>query len=378
MRILLLTQFYPPESGAPQNRLSDLAKRLKAAGHHVEVLTAMPNYPKGVIFDGYRRRVVMEEERDGVRVIRTWIFAGEKSGFVRRLLTYFSFVISSLIVGARSARRPDAVIVELPPLFLGLSGYAISRLRRARLVLNVSDLWPESAVAMGILRSRFLIRASTRLEEFLYRRADLITGQTEGIMQSVRSRFPTKRLGLITNGVDLSAFREPSPPEESRILRREFGLGEDFVVGYAGLHGHAQGLETILRAAQLLENAPDVVFALFGEGPLKADLVAQARGARNVRFIAAQPSARMRKGPLDLRCRGDTPEAARLISGRSTFQDVRGYGGRRAARRFDRRRGAGPSRAIESRDRGRAGECRGPRAGDSRPASGSGSPPNDG
>ena len=86
-------------------------------------------------------------------------------------------------------------------------------------------------------------------------------------MQSVRSRFPTKRLGLITNGVDLSAFREPSPPEESRILRREFGLGEDFVVGYAGLHGHAQGLETILRAAQLLENAPDVVFASSERAP---------------------------------------------------------------------------------------------------------------
>ena len=168
---------------------------------------------------------------------------------MRRLLTYFSFVISSLILGARRAARPDVVVVELPPLFLGLSGYAISRLRRAKLVLNVSDLWPESAVAMGILRNGLLIGLSTRLEEFLYRCSDLVTGQTEGIVQSIRSRFPKKRLGLITNGVDLGAvpraFAAGGAPESSggsldsamasssatractdthRVSRRSFGL----------------------------------------------------------------------------------------------------------------------------------------------------------
>ena len=188
----------------------------------------MPNYPKGVVFDGYQHRVVLEERRDGIRVVRTWVFASPSSGFVRRLLTYFSFVVSSLIFGARRVGRPDVVVVELPPLFLGLSGYAISRLRRAKLVLNVSDLWPESAVAMGILRNRILINLSTRLEEFLYRRSDLVTGQTEGIVQSIRSRFPKKRLGLITNGVDLGAFHGPSRSDEGRKLRREFGLGDGF------------------------------------------------------------------------------------------------------------------------------------------------------
>jgi glycosyltransferase involved in cell wall biosynthesis len=295
MRILFLTQFYPPESGAAQNRLSDMARRLSAAGHEVEVLTAMPNYPKGAVFHGYQHRAVLEERRDGVRVIRTWIFASPNSGFVHRLLTYFSFMVSSLIFGVRRVARPDVVAVELPPLFLGLSGYAISRLRRAKLVLNVSDLWPESAVAMGILRNRFLIDLSTRLEEFLYRRSDLVTGQTEGIVQSVRSRFPKKRLGLITNGVALAAFHGPSRSEEVRKLRLEFGFGECFVVGYAGLHGHAQGLETVLRAAQLLESVPEVIFAFVGEGPLKPDLIAFAGSARNVRFIEAQPSSRMRE-----------------------------------------------------------------------------------
>jgi glycosyltransferase involved in cell wall biosynthesis len=181
----------------------------------------------------------------------------------------------------------------LPPLFLGVSGYAMSRLLRARLVLNVSDLWPESAVAMGILRNRLLIRLSKGLEEFLYARADLITGQTEGIVQNVQRRFPTKRVALITNGVDVQAFPGAVQPGRRRAVRREFSLADGFVVGYAGLHGHAQGLETVVSAARLLENEPDLVFAFFGEGPRKDELMALARGATNVRFFAAQPSLRM-------------------------------------------------------------------------------------
>ena len=182
----------------------------------------------------------------------------------------------------------------MPPLFLGLSGYAISRLRCCRLILNVSDLWPASAVAMGVLRNRTLIRLSTRLEEFLYRRADWITGQTEGIVEDIRNRFPGKPVTLVTNGVDMSRFTPPAPDERERV-RREFGLMGRFVAGYAGLHGHAQGLESLLEAARLLEDRPEIVFALFGDGPRKPDLMAAAGRARNVVFLPAQPASRMRE-----------------------------------------------------------------------------------
>jgi glycosyltransferase involved in cell wall biosynthesis len=292
MRILFLTQFYPPESGAPQNRISDLARRLASWGHGVEVLTALPNYPAGVVFNGYRRRAVLEEKCDEIRVIRTWILASPGKGFIRRLATYWSFVLSSVALGLPKIHRPDVVVVELPPLFLGLSGYLLSRLLRSRLILNVSDLWPASAIAMGVVRNRALIRLSVALEEFLYRKADLITGQTEGIVEDIGTRLPTKEVSLITNGVDMSRF-PLTTPSERESAKADFGLADHFVVGYAGLHGHAQGLETLVEAARLITDLPDVVFALVGEGPLKDDLVAAAAGASNVRFLPNLPSSRM-------------------------------------------------------------------------------------
>jgi glycosyltransferase involved in cell wall biosynthesis len=292
MKILFLTQFYPPESGAPQNRISDLARRLASWGHRVEVLTALPNYPGGVVFSGYRNRAVLEEERDEIRVIRTWILASPGKGFVRRLAGYWSFVFSSVAFGLPKIHRPDAVVVELPPLFLGLSGYVFSRLLRSRLILNVSDLWPASAVAMGVVRNRALIRLSVALEEFLYRKADLITGQTEGIVEDIRARIPARRVSLITNGVDMARF-PATGPSARESAKAEFGLAGLFVVGYAGLHGHAQGLGTLVEAARLVADIPDVAFVLVGEGPLKADLVTAAAGLSNVRFLPNVPATRV-------------------------------------------------------------------------------------
>jgi glycosyltransferase involved in cell wall biosynthesis len=295
MKILFVTQYYPPETGAPQNRLSDLARYLSQFGHTVTVLTALPNYPKGEVFEGYRGRLVMVEQVAGVKVIRTWIYTTLKRDFLRRLMNYFSFMLSSVLFGTGRTGEQDVVVVESPPLFLGLSGYFISRARRAELVLNISDLWPESAVAMGALRNRVLISLSERLEAFLYRHATLITGQTQGIVQSIRSRCPQKRVELITNGVDLEAFVSPSVARQAPGLKKEFSLAGKFVVGYAGLHGLAQSLETVIRAAQILADHQDIVFAFFGDGPEKAKLVQMVEriALGNLRFYPTQPRERM-------------------------------------------------------------------------------------
>jgi glycosyltransferase involved in cell wall biosynthesis len=295
MRILILTQYYPPETGAPQNRLSDLAKRLAKFGHIVTVLTALPNYPKGEIFEGYRGHTVIEEEIEGIRVIRTWIYVPKNKGFAQRLLNYFSFVFSSLTLGIWRVGRLDTVIVESPPLFLGLSGVFLSRLKRAQLVFNVSDLWPESAVAMGVLQNRTLIKLSKYLEEFLYRKAHLITGQTQGIVDNIQSRFPNKQVHLVTNGVDVEAFKLVSQISQREKIKKEFGNEERFVIGYAGLHGLAQGLETVIQAAQMLSGYPDLLFAFFGDGPEKERLIRLANqvGSTNVRFYPIQRTARM-------------------------------------------------------------------------------------
>jgi len=295
MRILILTQYYPPEAGAAQNRLSDLARRLAESGHTITVLTALPSYPKGEIFEGYRGCFTVVEQSDGIRIIRTWIYPLRMPSFGVRLLNYLSFAFSSVALGAWKIGKQDCVVAESPPLFLLISGFIISWLKRSSFVLNVSDLWPASAVAMGILRSRVLIALSTRLEEFLYRRSDLITAQTQGMVENIRSRCPGRRVELITNGVDAEGFPDALHPELRTRVRKEFEIEEKFVVGYAGLHGLAQGLETVLGAATVLAGHEDIAFALFGEGPEKDRLMRLTRQAllTNVHFYPAQPTSRM-------------------------------------------------------------------------------------
>ena len=295
MRILILTQYYPPEMGAPQNRLSDLAQRLMKAGHKLTILTALPNYPQGEIFKEYRGRVVVEERHENITIIRTWIYATKKKSFVRRLLNYFSFVFSSFSVGVWKSGLQDVVIVESPPLFLGISGFLLSFWKNARLVFNVSDLWPDSAIAMGIVSNRFFIRLSRWLEEFLYKRSVLITGQTQGIVNNIRSRFGDKQVALITNGVDINSFLLGSKPDQKAEIRREFGFGDKFVIGYAGLHGLAQGLETVVSAARLLAEQKRLLFVFFGDGPEKEKLMRlrEQLDLDNVRFYPPQPRTRM-------------------------------------------------------------------------------------
>ncbi|HET6272575.1 MAG TPA: glycosyltransferase family 4 protein, partial [Bacteroidota bacterium] len=171
MKIVFLTQYYPPEIGAPQNRLSELAMRFARRGHDVVVLTAMPNYPKGEIYPGYGG-LYRKETRDGVKVIRTFIYPTQRADYLHRLANYFSFVLSSAVFGSFFLPRTDYLLVESPPLFLGMSGFWLSRLKGSCMIFNVSDLWPESATRLGILRpDGMAYRSSAWLEGFCYRRA---------------------------------------------------------------------------------------------------------------------------------------------------------------------------------------------------------------
>jgi glycosyltransferase involved in cell wall biosynthesis len=296
MRFLFLTQFYLPETGAPQNRLADLVHRLAESSHQVTVLTALPNYPRGRVFDDYRGQFVMEEITENVRIIRTWLYTTTSKGFVPRMANYLSFAFVSLLIGIFKIGRQDFVFVESPPLFLGLSGWLLSRLKRAKFVMNVSDLWPDSAVALGILQNANLIRWATWLEEFLYRRADLITGQTQGIVESISKRCADKPISLMPNGVNAEALVPTSLSSDTRDrIRREYGLEGQFVVGYAGLHGLAQGLKTVLETSKLLTQHEDIIFVFFGDGPEKQRLckIAMQERLDNVRFFAPEPPARM-------------------------------------------------------------------------------------
>lgn len=270
MRMLILSQYYPPETGAPQNRLHELALRLQKRGMEVSVLTAMPNYPKMEIFEGYRDKRFVRENIDGIEVYRSRIFVKKSSSIFLRLLNYFSFTWTSFWTGLRKVPDFDVIMVESPPLFLGMSAYALARRKNARMIFNVSDLWPESAEKLGLVTNKFFLKMATWLEEFLYRKADLITGQTMGIVENIKGRFPEKKVYWLPNGVDLTYF-DPSKIDSN--WRSENGIAEEeLVLLYAGIIGHAQGLGLILKAASQLKDVP-VRFVLVGDGPVKPELL---------------------------------------------------------------------------------------------------------
>lgn len=289
MRIILLTQYFPPEVGAPQNRLFAMAKGLREKGAEVTVLTAMPNYPDMRIHPGYRGRWSVREEMVGLRVHRVWLFVSKGRGLVARLLNYFSFVFTALVYGLFKLRKADVLLVESPPLFLGITAMWLARAKGAKLVFNVSDLWPESAVQLGLVTNKLAIRLSERLEMLCYRRAALITGQTMGIVDNIRSRRPEKTVLWIPNGVDIDLIEGV---DGAHLARQRHGIPLDaFVLAYTGIIGHAQGLEVLLRAAARLKDRREVLFLLVGAGPERPGLTALAAelGLANVRFIDPMP-----------------------------------------------------------------------------------------
>ena len=289
MRLTLLTQYFPPEIGAPQARLSELAAHFRLRGHTVTVLTAMPNYPTGKIYSGYGG-IVRRESREGGDIIRTFVYPTQSAGLARRLTSYLSFVVSSTACGSFLLDQCDYLLVESPPLFLGLSGFWLSRLKKARMIFNVSDLWPLSAVQLGLLRPEGLsYRLSSRLEAFCYRRAWCVTGQSKGILASIKERFPDCLTLHLSNGVDTARF---CPDAQSEEARRVLGKPDEFILLYAGLHGLAQGLDQVLTAAESFGDYPNVQFVLVGDGPEKQHLVQRATraGLRNVRFLDPRPA----------------------------------------------------------------------------------------
>jgi len=292
MKLLILTQYFPPEVGAPQNRLFELAVHLKNRGVDVSALTAMPNYPQMRVHEGYKRKFYAYENMSGLEVHRAWIYVTTSRSIVTRLLNYFSFVFTSFIVGLFKTGKYDFILCESPPLFLGMSAYLLKKLKRSQLVFNVSDLWPESAEKLGLVTNPTLLKISTRLEEFLYRKSELITGQTKGIVNNILTRFPDQKVTWIPNGV-LNHY-------DYKLINSDWHLqnnfsDNDFILLYAGIIGHAQGLEVILKAASQLQSYPHIKFILLGSGPQKADLLNLKNDLKleNIFFIDVVPKSQM-------------------------------------------------------------------------------------
>lgn len=302
MRMLFLTQYYPPETGAAPLRAYHFATKLAEMGHDVTVVTGMPNHPSGIKHPGYRRRLAIRENLDGVRVRRCYLFSTPRKTFVTRMLNQLSFMVTALADGLFCGRC-DVILVTSPPLFVGAAGWLLGIVKGSPTVLDVRDYWPHAAVALGQLSNRAAIGLAERLERFLYRRAARVIAVTPGMRRLMIERgVPAHRIELIPNGADLDTFAPPagSPgadcAEAVRSVSPGAGGGEVVrTVLYSGTHGLVHGMEVILEAADILRDDERVRFLMVGDGVAKDGLVSEAR-RRSLGNIEFAPSVQ----PLDL------------------------------------------------------------------------------
>ena len=290
MRILIVTHYFPPETGAPQARLSALAAAWAAGGDDVTVLTGMPNHPTGVVPPEYRGAIRRRERRDGYRVIRTWLYATPREGTARKAIGHLSFMITSVLLGGRASGPADVVVVSSPSFFAIGSAWLLARLKRARLVVEVRDLWPAIFTELGVLTSRRVIRLLERLELAAYAAADTVVVVSDGFRANLIGRgVPSDKVHTIRNGVLPGEFDPDAAPDTQVRARLGAGPG-DCLVLYAGTHGIAQGLTSVADAAARLTGEA-IRFAFVGEGMDKRRLQRRVTelGLRNVTLLPGVP-----------------------------------------------------------------------------------------
>lgn len=290
MRVLLISQYFFPEVGATQTRMMEFARALTDAGHEVDVLTEFPNHPAGVIPDSYKGRWIEFDRSLPFRVVRVWVAASRQKTFRTRLQFYGSFVAMAVAASLRLPHRYDVVAATSPPLPVALAGLVIARLKRAAFVMDVRDLWPLAAGALKELSNPRVYRWAERLEQRLYRGADRITVTTRAFERHIGAQ-DARRVGKIVYVPNGTVERVFDPAAGDNGVRARLGLDGRFVVTYAGLHGVAQDLSTVLAAAGMLKSHPQVHFLFVGDGPLKDSLHAEARqrGLSSVTFHPQVP-----------------------------------------------------------------------------------------
>ena len=289
MHILLIHQAFLTGSGAGGTRHYELAQHLIRSGHQVTAITSPVSYLTG---QSVTHGDELASEQAGIEVRYAYTYRALHRSFAHRVISFLTFMFSSLWTGLR-IRQVDIVWGTSPPIFQGLSAWALARLKGRPLVFEVRDLWPAFAVEMGILRNRVLIFAAERLEGFLYRQADHIIITSPAFVEHVQSKVRGKvPVTLIPHGVETGMFK---PEEDGTAVRRELGLEDRVVVLYAGAHGAANDLGVVLEAAGLLRDREEIVFVLVGDGKEKGNLVrmAGAMALTNVLFVDAQPKSRM-------------------------------------------------------------------------------------
>ena len=298
MKILYVSQYFPPEMGAPAARAAELSRHWARMGHEVTVLTGFPNHPTGVVPEDWRSRLhglLYTETVNGVRVVRTWLWPLPNRKAHERIRNYASFCISAAVSGL-ALPKPDVIIATSPQLLVALSGWWLAWWKRVPFVFEVRDLWPESLAAVGAgSEGTLLHRTLGAIAGFLYRRADRIVVVTPAFKDHLIRYWnvPAAKISVVENGVETDLFRlDPAVME----VRKQLKLEDRFLICYIGTMGNAHGLETVIAAAEELQTAlPRALFLLIGEGAEKERIVelAAARKLTNIQFLDQQPRERI-------------------------------------------------------------------------------------
>ncbi|WP_078429748.1 glycosyltransferase family 4 protein [Alkalihalobacterium alkalinitrilicum] len=263
MKILYISQHFPPEIGAAQGRAYDMSKNLVKHGQEVTMLTTFPN-------DQTSYKWFEKEQRDGIQVRRSFRIKDKKSSAKNRLANYFSFMASSILSGAFT-KKPDVVYATSPQLFVGVAGYVLSRIHRTKFVLEVRDLWVDFAELLSQFNNKKLLNLARRLERFLYMKADKIITVTDGYKQRlIEQGIPAEKIEVITNGVDPESLQQV---EATVDVKAKHNIEDQLLILFAGNIGAAQGLDVVIEAAmEFKKQQKPVVFMLIGNGVEKENL----------------------------------------------------------------------------------------------------------
>jgi len=280
MKILLITEYFTPEIGAGSTRAYEHSSQWVKNGHNVTVITGFPDYPDGIIPQKYKGYKFLIEYIEGIRVIRTYTFPAPNKGFFRRILSFLSFMISSVVQGTIASKKQDILIATSPPFLVGVSGYVISKFKNVPFVFEVRDLWPESAIQLGELKNKFVIKFLKKIELYLYHSAKHIVPVAESTINVLLKKgIEANKISVIKNGVDLEAIRRP--------LSNKIENTDKFVVTYIGTIGLSHALDKVVESAELLKNEDSILFQIIGEGAEKENLykLIEKLGLKNVNLI---------------------------------------------------------------------------------------------
>jgi len=266
MKILFISDNFPPEVNAPANRTHEHCLEWVRKGAQVTVITCAPNFPQGKVYEGYKNKLYQTEERDGIKVVRVWSYITANKGTTKRILDYLSFALTAWV--ASWFQRADLIVATSPQFFAAVAGYLAAFVKRKPWIMEVRDLWPESIKAVDAMKQSRVIEWLEKLELFLYRRADKIVVVTDAFKANISGRgIPADKVEVIKNGVQTAQYR---PRDKEARLIEELGLQDRFVIGYIGTHGMAHKLDFILECAR--EAPKDVHFLFIGHGAEKERL----------------------------------------------------------------------------------------------------------